>query len=194
MSNSEGRSCLPSLRLPALVTLVIGASAVFAACAGDDESSERAAPAETETEARQETRSTAEDLQEARRERERDREEDRKFDEAFRETRFDKLVAKLPIRKPPLYVEQYITTDGSHKVYTAVNRKRFLCELDAGERRRAVARFYEKADEVFRAGGVEDFVQVVTVTSETADGLPALATARKGSVSLTPLGRARGRC
>lgn len=174
--------------------------AAFSGCAGDGGSSENPRPGGTDAspapdeKAKEQTGPTDEELQGEVRERERDREEDRKFDEAFRETRFDKLIAKLPIRKPPLYVEQYITTTGSHRVHTAVDRKRFVCELDVGERRKAVADFYRAADKVFRAGGVNDFVQVVTPTSQTTEELPAMATARKGSVSLTRLGRVRDRC
>lgn len=129
-----------------------------------------------------------------RKEREQERREDREFDKGFEETPFDKLVDKLPIRKPPLYVEQYITDAKSHKLHTAVDRKRFFCKMTPRQRKKAVEGSYRAADKVMRSGGVTDFVQVVTLTAETLEDLPTLATARKGSVSLTKLGRGKGPC
>ena len=113
--------------------------------------------------------------------------EDRKFDESFKESSFERLVGKLPIQKPPLYVAQYISGDG-HKLYTAVERKRF-CKMSAAEKKKAVESFFETADASFRRGNVKDFEQVVTPLSDTIDKLPALATARQGTVTLTSLGR-----
>lgn len=113
--------------------------------------------------------------------------EDREFDRSFEESSFERLVGKLPIRKPPLYVEQYITGDG-HKLYTAVDRKRF-CKMTAAAREKAVASFFRTADRSFRRGKVDDFEMVVTPLSDTIDKLPALATARRGKVSLTSRGR-----
>lgn len=113
---------------------------------------------------------------------------------AFKQTPFDKLVDRLPIRRAPLYVEQTITTEGSHTVYTAVAKRRFICSMSARQRLAAVKAYYRDARDVFRSGGVKDFVQVVTPQSDRADNLPALAVAKAGSVSLTPRGRARARC
>lgn len=129
-----------------------------------------------------------------RREAAEDRKEDREFDKAFQETPFERLVAQLPIRKPPLFVEQYITSRGSSTVYTAVDPKRFFCGRSAARRRAAVSSFYRDADRVFRRGGVDDFVQIVTPIAETTERLPALATGREGKVSLTKRGRAKGPC
>ena len=123
-----------------------------------------------------------------------DRKEDRKFDRAFDETAFEKLVADLPIRKPPLFVEQYITSRGSSTVYTAVATKRFFCGRSAARRKAAVSAFYRDADRVFRRGGVKNFVQIVTPIAETTERLPALAVGRDGKVSLTKRGRAKGPC
>jgi len=91
-------------------------------------------------------------------------------------------------------VQQYITSTGSHRVYTAVDRRRFLCRMTRAQRRRAVAGFFRAADRIMRAGGVDDFVQVVTVTSETTQNLPALAQARRGSVTLEGPARERNPC
>lgn len=130
----------------------------------------------------------------ARKEAERDRREDRAFDRGFRETPFERLVGRLPVREPPLYVEQYITTQNSHTVYTAVDPKRFFCGRTTARRKAAVSAFYRDAEKPFRAAGIDDFVQVVTPLAETTESLPALAVARKGSVSLTRRGRAKGPC
>lgn len=188
----------------ALIGLTIAALGIPSACGGDDDSSKGAATttapepnvakSEDPPKGGAAPGPTDEELQQDVREQEREREEDRKFDESFRESPFDKLVNKLPIREPPLYVEQYITTTGSHTIYTAVDRKRFLCDLNARQRGKAVAGFYRSADRVFRSGGVNDFVQVVTPATPTREELPALATARKGSVSLTKLGRDSDGC
>lgn len=129
-----------------------------------------------------------------RREAERDRKEDREFDRAFRETAFEKLVGQLPVRKPPLYVEQYITQQNSHRIYTAVDPKRFFCGKTPARRKAAVSAFYREASRSFRRRGIDDFVQVVTPLAETVENLPALAVAREGSVSLTKRGRAKRRC
>jgi len=113
--------------------------------------------------------------------------EDKKFDRSFKETSFERLVNKLPIQKPPLYVAQYISGDG-HKLYTAVDRKRF-CKMPAGQRKKAVESFFKAADASLRRANVTDFEQVVTPLSDSIDKLPALATARKGTITLTGLGR-----
>ena len=119
--------------------------------------------------------------------------ENREFDESFEETPFEKLTERLPVRRPPLFVEQYITGD-DHKVYTAVDEKRFLCKRAPGERKRAVAAFFEAADRLLRSGGVDDLVLVVTPVSTSVERLPALATARQGSITLTARGRGRAPC
>ena len=129
-----------------------------------------------------------------RREAARDRAEDRKLDRSFAETPFEKIVSGLPIREPPLFVEQYITSKGSSTVYTAVAPKRFFCGRSPARRKAAVSAFYREADKLFRRGDVDDFVQVVTPIAVTTEELPALAVARNGSVALTKRGRAKGPC
>lgn len=130
----------------------------------------------------------------ARREEAQDRKADREFDQEFNETPFERTVLELPIRKPPLFVEQYITEKGSTTVYTAVSLKRFLCGRSAAQRKAAVTAFYREADRLFRRRGIRNFVQVVTPVAATTEELPALATGRKGSVQLTARGRAKGPC
>ena len=126
--------------------------------------------------------------------RKRQRADDRKFDQAFKPTPFGKLVDRLAIRKPPLYVEQYVEIEGSHKLYTAVEPKRFFCGRSPSRRKAAVRMFYSDASRLFSRNGFSDFVQVVTPVSETAEKLPALAVGREGSVSLTSRGKGKGPC
>lgn len=121
-----------------------------------------------------------------------DEKDDREFDRSFKQTPFEETVATLPIRKPPLFVQQYIT-DGN-TVYTAVAPKRFFCGRSPARRRALVTEFYRDADRRFRRRGIENFVQIVTPVAETLEELPALAIGRKGSVSLTRRGRAKGPC
>ena len=121
-----------------------------------------------------------------------DKKDDREFDRSFKQTPFEETVATLPIRKPPLFVQQYIT-DGN-TVYTAVAPKRFFCGRSPARRKVVVAQFYRDADRRFRRRGIENFVKIVTPVAETLEELPALAIGRKGSVSLTKRGRAKGPC
>ncbi len=211
---------MPRRRHPHAILALAALGAVLAVgCSGDDDGKEGAstttetAPAEKTTtqggnaegsragkkkDATPKRRVSKAELEKERRalrkEAAEDRKEDREFDRAFDETAFEKLVAKLPIREPPLYVEQYITSRDSSTVYTAVASKRFFCGRSAARRKAAVASFYRDADKVFRRGGVEDFVQIVTPIAETTESLPALAIGRKGKVSLTERGRAKGPC
>ncbi|MDQ4049487.1 MAG: hypothetical protein M3131_08940 [Actinomycetota bacterium] len=211
-------------QLPAFVALVALAGVLAAGCSGDDEKSgddkasgtARTAPGDKAKPGRERGKaderpgagkkkgrtarkrlSKAEIAKERRalkREAEQDRREDREFDRGFRETAFEKLVGQLPIREPPLFVEQYITSRGSSTVYTAVAPKRFFCGRSPARRKAAVTAFYRDAAKLFRRRGVNNFVQVVTPIAETAERLPALATGRNGSVSLTKRGRAKGPC
>ena len=129
-----------------------------------------------------------------RRETAEDRKQDRAFEREFKGTPLERVVSELPIRKPPLFVEQYITSKGSSTVYTAVDPKRFMCGVSLARRRAAVTAFYRDADRRLRGAGVKGFVQVVTPVAETTARLPALAIGRGGSVSLTARGRAKGPC
>jgi hypothetical protein len=169
----------------------------LSACGGDNGSETKSASSTTPTtndggkasapheaeQAKQEDR----DKEEQKKELKQQAREDRQFDKSFTETSFERIAGKLPIRKPPLYVQQYITGDG-HKVYTAVDRKTF-CKLSVSAKQKAVASYFKSADALFRAGHVNDFQQVVTPVSDSIEKLPALATASGGSVKVTPLGR-----
>ena len=130
----------------------------------------------------------------AKREAAADRREDRRFDEAVEQTPLEQVLDGLPVREPPLYVQQYVTVEGSHRVYTVVEAKRFFCGRSPARRKAAVTAFYRSADRRFRRAGIDDFVQVVAPVGGRAGELPALAVARKGSVRLTARGRAKGPC
>ncbi len=182
-----------SVPLIALLVFALGASG----CGGDD-SEEKAASTTKEAGDRPKPPRPPKERDDARREakeeKQQDRElkdleeEERKFDKSFEETPFERAIQRLPIRKPPLYVEQYITGEGQRKLYTAVDEKRF-CRLSPAQRTKAVTSFYREAKRSLSRSGVKDFLQVVTPLSATTEKLPALATARAGKVSLSRRGR-----
>lgn len=178
----------------AILALVPGA----VGCGGDDGDGEKKTGASNSTTGdrperppppaeRDDARREAADARQQERELKDLKKDDRKFEEAFKQTPFERAVYKLPVRKPPLYVEQYITGEG-HKLYTGVDEKRF-CRLSVAKRQAAVSSFYRAAYRSLRAAGVKDFVQVVTPPAATAENLPALATGEAGKVSLSRRGR-----
>ena len=172
---------------PGLLALTLAVSG----CGGGGDSEKKADSSSTQTprqpkEAKGARQEAADKKQQARELKDL-KKDDRKFDQSFEETSFERLVNNLPIGKPPLYVAQYISGDG-HKLYTAVERKRF-CKMSAAERKKAVESFFDTADRSFRRANVTDFQQVVTPLSDSIDKLPALATARQGAVALTSRGR-----
>ena len=179
------------LALVALLALALGASG----CNGDDpekESGRSTATTRDRAKApppreRDEALREAEEAQQQERELKDLEQDDKELEESFEGTPFERAIQKLPIRRPPLYVEQYITGEG-HKVYTAVAERRF-CRMSAARREAAVTSFYKAADRSLRRAGVKDFVQVVTPLAATTEELPALATGRAGKVSLSRRGR-----
>lgn len=68
----------------------------------------------------------------------------RAFNEQFRKTPFDRAIDKLPLRKPPLEVEQWVTDSPPDKLGTEAARKRFYRMSDRA-RQAAVRRFYRSA-------------------------------------------------
>jgi hypothetical protein len=172
-----------------LLALALG----LAACGGDDSSEKKTASTTTGQKNRPpneaaDARREARDEKEQQNELKKEKQSDEDFNRSFSESSFERLVGKLPIRKPPLFVEQYITGEG-HKLYTAVERQRF-CKLQPAKREAAVTAFFKSADKSFRAAGVKDFAQVVTPLADSIENLPALATASAGKVALTARGRA----
>ena len=184
-------------RPTALATAALLALALVAAGCNGDEDDKKAAESTTTTGARGKPAPAPKEREEALREaaeaKQQERElkgldeDDKEIEKSFEESPFERAILKLPIRKPPLYVEQYITGEG-HKAYTAVDEKRF-CKLSPAKREAAVTSFYKAADRDLRRAGVKDFVQVVTPLASTTEELPALATGRAGKVSLSRRGR-----
>ena len=128
------------LALVALLALALGASG----CNGDDpEKKSGSSTATTRDRAkapppreRNEALREAEEAQQQERELKDLEEDDKELEESFEGTPFERAIQKLPIRRPPLYVEQYITGEG-HKVFTAVAERRF-CRMSAARREAAV--------------------------------------------------------
>lgn len=104
---------------------------------------------------------------------------------------FDRAVDALPLRKPPLHVEQFLLQENGHEL--VVRTSRFFCRGSLSDRRAAVRAFYEGAREVMRAHGIEDFVLVVDALRETGEVKP-LARAAGDDVTITARGRRPGRC
>ena len=184
-----------AVRRPWIALIVLALAAALVACSDDDDSADKDTSRTTTDEIRRSGKTpnpkeVAAARQERADERVKQREEeeleDKEFDEAFEETPFDRLVDKLPLRKPPLHVAQYISGDG-HKIYAAVSRQRF-CGLSADRRKRAVSSYFESADRTFREGKIDDLEVVVTPVTEKLDELPALATASGDTVKLAPGG------
>jgi hypothetical protein len=107
------------------------------------------------------------------------------------ESRFDSVINMLPIRKPPLPIQQYMSFSGRHLLVVRPAAHDYYC-LSLEQRQAAVAAFSAQATELFRRNGIDDASFVVDALRPTGVVHP-LARARGSSVSLTPLGRqARG--
>ena len=102
---------------------------------------------------------------------------------------FDRAVARLDIKQPPLRVRQTIQFGKSHRVYVAVRRRYFLCTLNVPERQRAVRHFYARSRNDFDDAGVQDFSIVVTRLQSGGANYPRWAVASPRGVRLTPAGR-----
>jgi hypothetical protein len=68
----------------------------------------------------------------------------RAFNEQFRKTPFDKAIDKLPLRRPPLDVEQWVTDSPPNKLPNKATRERFY-RMPERARRMAVRKFYRSA-------------------------------------------------
>ena len=145
--------------------------------------------------------------------------QDHANDTQFQKTPFDKAIDKLPFRKPPLHVRQWVMTDTRAPIDTRADRERFYrltqaqqarllipapehtlyARVDAEQwyamtedaRAEAVKTFYRDARKVFAHASIDDFVLIVTPLTETLEHLPALAVGQNGSATLTSLGRTR---
>jgi hypothetical protein len=107
---------------------------------------------------------------------------------------FEAAVSRLPIRKPPLPIQQYTTFGKSHRVFASPSPRDFYCGRSPRVRLAAVRAFYTEARKVFRSANVRDFSLVVAMPIQRANDVRPLARASNGTVRLTRLGRARGPC
>lgn len=118
-------------------------------------------------------------------------------DEAIEEefaanTPYDKAVDSLPIKKPPLYVEQ-VMLDTTRTLVVRTKSRRFFCGRTEEQRLAAVGDYYGLAESAMTANGIEDFALIVDGLRETGDVKP-LARGADGKVALTARGRGRGPC
>lgn len=65
----------------------------------------------------------------------------RAFDKQFRRTPFDKVVDELPLRKPPLHVQQWVLDSPTDKLRTKAERERFY-RMPERKREAIVKAFY----------------------------------------------------
>ena len=68
----------------------------------------------------------------------------RAFNEQFRKTPFDRAIDELPLHKPPLAIEQWVTDSPPDKLASEAARERFY-RTPARKRAAAVRRFYRSA-------------------------------------------------
>ena len=170
------RRLLPSLFLALCVGL--------AACGGDDD--DGADPAKLRDEA-------AKSFKASERQAKRDRQRDPDARDDERREPFVAVATTLPIRRPPLPIQQYVL-DRGHRIIARPSARDFFCDRDVDERRLAVEAFYREADKRFRAGGIRDFSLLVAEHSPTLESIKPLATAEDGKVELTKRGRGDRDC
>jgi hypothetical protein len=108
------------------------------------------------------------------------------------QARFDSVIAMLPIRLPPLPIQQYMTNRGSHRVVIRPTEHDYYC-LPLGRRAAVIAAYSKEATALFKGRGIDGVSFVVDALRATGDVHP-LARARGSSVSLTVLGRRRRSC
>lgn len=122
-----------------------------------------------------------------------ERAQDEAVEEEFASgTPFDKAVDRLPLDKPPLFVEQFVLDD-SHELVVRTRPERFFCGKTEQERLATVQAYYDLAQKAMSAEGVDDFVLIVDGLRETGVVKP-LARGKGGRVSLTARGRGAGPC
>ncbi len=107
---------------------------------------------------------------------------------------FEAVVNDLPLREPPLPVEQYVANEGGRQLVARLAPKAFFCGRDAAARKAAVSDLYELTRRRFRARGVSGIELVVAPLTASVQDIRPLARGRGGSVALTKRGRGRGPC
>lgn len=115
------------------------------------------------------------------------------LEEEFAQTPFGGAVDELPLRKPPLHVQQFVLEGDSHDLVVRVAPRRFLCDLSAEQRVTAVRAYFTAAERVMRDAGVRDFRLTVDAVRDTGEVRP-LARASERGVHLTARGRDTRSC
>ena len=100
---------------------------------------------------------------------------------------YNSAIDQLPLKEPPLHVQQF-ELDDSHELVVRTDRKRFLCATSADQRLAAIEAYYELADKAMRDRGIDDFELIVDTASETGQMRPLAKAGPKG-VRLTARGR-----
>ena len=105
-------------------------------------------------------------------------------------SRLEQAQERLPIREPPLPIQQYVLTDGSHDVVARLDSRDFFCIGDQGARRAAIEAYFDQAETAFRKHDIDDFSLTVALNSEDINHFKVLARAdRAHGVKLTERGR-----
>ena len=103
---------------------------------------------------------------------------------------FRRAIDEFAFKRAPLFALQTRTTDGSHRVTVGVDRDAF-CLITPAARLTAVRGAYNALERRLRSDGVSDLEFVVVVlTQREPTAKQELAIGQRGSVHLTPRGRA----
>ena len=103
----------------------------------------------------------------------------------------EQAQAELPVREPPLPIQQYILADGSHDVVARPDLRDFFCIGGPVARRAAIEAYFDRAEETFKRHGIDDFSLTIALNSDTIDDFKVLARAsRARGIKLTKRGRA----
>jgi|SRR5215213_604373 len=108
--------------------------------------------------------------------------------------RFSASVDELPIRKPPLPIQQYVITKGSHEIIARPNARDYFCLGGVDARHAAVIAFYTEARRRFSMRRIRDFSLVIAPISPTLEHIRPLAHARDDTVTLTGFGQTERAC
>src|SRR5215204_133477 len=100
-------------------------------------------------------------------------------------SRLEQAQDKLPIRQPPLPIQQYVFTDKSHRVVARLDPPDYFCIGDTTARRAAIEAYFTEAREAFSTHDIGDLTLIVALTSENIDHFKVLARADQAGVKLT---------
>jgi len=106
-------------------------------------------------------------------------------------SRLDQALGELPVRLPPLPVQQYVVTDGSHRIVARLDSRDYYCIGDPSARRAAIEAYVSEAEATFAGHDIDDLALTVALNSDDINDFKVLARADHTSgVKLTTLGRA----